>query len=418
MENLSFLNLRLNFLYSCFNNYIHQNYMLKNKIYKYFFTEIFKSFITILFALSAIAWTVRAVNFLDLVVENGHSISTYLFFSFLNITNIMTKFIPLSFLLALALSIIKFEKQNELIALWSMGLNKIKVANLFFLISFLFLLIQLCFATFITPSSLNKSRELVRQSDFDSISSIIKVNDFSDSFKNITFFVEKKNMNNEMENIFIRDESHYFKGIVADSKDSVNITIMAKKGILNNKKIILENGLIQTQNKNKEINNVNFSKTTLHLDSLTPRGIIKPKLQETPTHQLFRCLFKKNNHLDVSDSFFTNQALVFSCPEEDLRKDIISTLLRRLGMPIYIPLVALTASFILVANRKSKINFLKKYFYFIFSFLILVLAELLVRFSGFSKLHSLIYLLVPLVLMPFTYIILNQRFSSEKRKTQ
>ena len=38
-----------------------------------------------------------------------------------------------------------------------------------------------------------------------------------------------------MENIFIRDESHYFKGIVADSQDSVNITIMAKKGILDEK---------------------------------------------------------------------------------------------------------------------------------------------------------------------------------------
>ena len=36
--------------------------------------EIFKSFLTILFAFTAIAWTVRAVNFLDLVVENGHSV--------------------------------------------------------------------------------------------------------------------------------------------------------------------------------------------------------------------------------------------------------------------------------------------------------------------------------------------------------
>ena len=82
--------------------------MLKNKIYKYFATEIFKSFLTILFALTAVAWTVRAVSFLDLIVENGHSISTYLLFSLYNITNIVTKFIPLSFLLALVLSLLKF----------------------------------------------------------------------------------------------------------------------------------------------------------------------------------------------------------------------------------------------------------------------------------------------------------------------
>ena len=44
--------------------------MLKNKIYKYFTIEIIKTFFTILFALSAIAWTVRAVSFLDLVIED------------------------------------------------------------------------------------------------------------------------------------------------------------------------------------------------------------------------------------------------------------------------------------------------------------------------------------------------------------
>ncbi len=86
--------------------------MLKNKIYKYFAAEIVKSFFTILFAFTAIAWTVRAVNFLELIVENGHSISTYIYYSLLNVTNIITKFIPLSFLLALMLSILKFRRQN------------------------------------------------------------------------------------------------------------------------------------------------------------------------------------------------------------------------------------------------------------------------------------------------------------------
>ena len=87
--------------------------MVKNKIYNYITLDLFKSFILILFSLSLIAWTVRSVNFLELIVDDGHSLKTYLYFSALNITNIVTKFIPLSFLLALNLSILKFEKQNE-----------------------------------------------------------------------------------------------------------------------------------------------------------------------------------------------------------------------------------------------------------------------------------------------------------------
>ena len=71
--------------------------MLQNKIYQNFIKEIFKTFFVILFGLSIIAWTVRAVNFLDLIVESGYSVSTYFQYSFLNLFGILTKFIPLSF---------------------------------------------------------------------------------------------------------------------------------------------------------------------------------------------------------------------------------------------------------------------------------------------------------------------------------
>ena len=75
--------------------------MLQNKIYQNFIKEILKTFFVILFGLTIIAWTVRAVNFLDLIVESGYSISTYFQYSTLNLLGILTKFIPLSFLLAL-----------------------------------------------------------------------------------------------------------------------------------------------------------------------------------------------------------------------------------------------------------------------------------------------------------------------------
>ena len=71
--------------------------MLQNKIYQNFTLEILKTFLVILFGLSIIAWTVRAVNFLDLIVESGYSVSVYFQYSFLNILGILPKLIPLSF---------------------------------------------------------------------------------------------------------------------------------------------------------------------------------------------------------------------------------------------------------------------------------------------------------------------------------
>ena len=49
--------------------FIYDIRMIKNKIYQNFLIEIFKTFIIILFGLSLIALTVRAVSFLDLIVK-------------------------------------------------------------------------------------------------------------------------------------------------------------------------------------------------------------------------------------------------------------------------------------------------------------------------------------------------------------
>jgi len=99
--------------------------MLTNKIYQNFTKEILKTFLVILFGLSIIAWTVRAVNFLDLIVENGYSILTYFQYSFLNLAAILTKLIPLSFLLSLMIFLVKQIQDNEFIILWTSGVKKL-----------------------------------------------------------------------------------------------------------------------------------------------------------------------------------------------------------------------------------------------------------------------------------------------------
>ena len=104
--------------------------MLQNKIYQNFIKEILKTFLVVLFGLSIIAWTVRAVNFLDLIVESGYSVSIYFQYAFLNLFGILTKFIPLSFLIALMIFIIKQIQENEFVILWTSGVKKLALANL------------------------------------------------------------------------------------------------------------------------------------------------------------------------------------------------------------------------------------------------------------------------------------------------
>ena len=129
-----------------------------------------------MFALAAIIWSVQAVNFLDLVIEDGHAFNVYFQYSFLTLSKILTKIIPFCFLIATVLTIIKFEKDNELIVVWTSGLNKIYIVNLILRISLIIMFLQLFLTSIINPTLLNFSRSVLKNSELQFIPSLLKKN--------------------------------------------------------------------------------------------------------------------------------------------------------------------------------------------------------------------------------------------------
>ena len=200
---------------------------MKNTIYKYFFFELIRNFIIILFSLTAVIWTIQAVNFLDLVTDDGHALRVYLLYSFLIIAKMMTKLIPFTFLLSTLFTISKLEKENELIILWTSGLNKIYIVNHIFRISLIVMMVQLFMSNIVTPEMLNKSRTLLKLSNLQFIPSLLKQKVFNDTVEGLTVFVENKNPDGTFSNIFIRDDNNTLTQL--DSKSS---TIFAKTAII------------------------------------------------------------------------------------------------------------------------------------------------------------------------------------------
>ena len=268
--------------------------MFSDKIYKHFFSELSKHFVIVLFALTAVVWAVQSVNFLDLIVEDGHSVALYLKYSFLNVIKIITKFIPLSFLIALIITIEKFDSDNELMALWTAGLNKMKVVNFFLKISILVTLLQLLLGILINPYILSHSRSLIKSSDINFVSSTIKTNRFNDTVPGLTIFAEGKNENNVFKNIFIRDEGKIFKGLDSDENASL-LTIFAKKAKLfdlDKSILVLENGTIHSESEEGKIRAIDFKRTKLNLSGMQTKSITQAKVQETKSQTLIKC------HLD------------------------------------------------------------------------------------------------------------------------
>ena len=232
--------------------------MLQNKIYQNYTLEILKTFFTILFGLSAIAWTVRAVNFLDLIVDNGYPVITYFLYSLLNLFGIMTKFFPLAFLLALTIFIIKQIQERELIILWTSGVKKIQIVHLFFCISLIITSLYLILSIFITPMALNKSRILLGNENLTSFIPTIREQQFSDSFSGLTFVVDER-ADNQIKNIFLQDNSSILKNLSSKNSSFDSNTIIAKSGIVDDKSMLLFEGKIISSNNKNSIKKINFT---------------------------------------------------------------------------------------------------------------------------------------------------------------
>jgi len=370
--------------------------MLQNKIYHNFFLEIFKTFFIILLGLSLIALTVRAVSFLDLIVDNGYSVSNYFKYSFLNLFGITPKFFPLAFLLTITIFITKHLQDSEFIILWTSGVKKIQIVNLLFFISLLVLLIYLILAIIITPYFLNKSRLLLSNDNVSSFLPTIKRQQFSDTFKNFTFFVENKK-NNQIENIFLFDEGNKLKSLASNNTNKSNTTILAKKGIVKDKKLLLFNGQIITSKKNNTQNEIiTFEQINIDLSDLNSATIKKPKLQETSTLKLLNCFIKKT---------FANQVC-----ENKLKEEITSVLNRRIFLPLYIPVLALICSLQLIKSQKRYLN---KFSIFFYSFILVLFAELTVRLTGINMFIRILFMILPFILSFLLYSFLLIKFSKE-----
>ena len=82
---------------------------------------------------------------------------------------------------------------------------------------------------------------------------------------------------------------------------------------------------------------IKFEQLNINLGELNPTIIKTPKLQETSTLKLFSCILDKN--------------IKFKFCNKDTIKEIIPTLIRRLVLPAYIPILFLLCSILLFSKK-------------------------------------------------------------------
>ena len=372
---------------------------MKNIIFRHFFNNFLVFFFLFWVSTALIVWVIQAVNFLDFVTEDGHGFIVYFFYTLLSLPKIFSKILPFVFFIALFLTLVEYEETNELIIFWLTGINKITFINHLTKISLIFFIIQLLLTTMLVPYSQDKGRSYIRSSNIDFFPSIIKPRTFVDTVSNLTIFIDKKNLNGEMVNIFLKDQIN----------ENSSQTIYAKKGFIkhnnNNFALMLFDGKIIKKSKNN-VNVFNFKKTEINLSQFHTKTTTFPKMQERSSLTLIQCSFDKKKTFEffLKINFMCDGAGKLKSKEE---------LYKRFFLPIYIPLVCLLASLLIIFSKNNNSYSKNKYSLFFLGFITLIISEITIRYSVYNTFITYLFFTIPFILYLLIYLYIFKNLTTK-----
>ena len=371
---------------------------MKKIIYRNLAIDCIKFFLLTIFTISTIIWVLKAVNYLDFVIEDGHGFFVYFNFTLLSFPKIFSRIYPFAVFLSFSYILLRYEDKNELIIFWNFGIKKIHFINFLIKISFFFVILSLVLNALIVPAAQDKARSFIRSSDLDFFESVLKPKKFVDVVQNLTIYYENKNENGELENMFLNDKT----------SSTESQTTIAKKGkfeMRGNKKILVLYDGKTINNVNRKTSEFNFSKTDFNISNFSTHTITHQKTQETPTKELVLCLLFINNLQKDIDG---KKDELNNCTVMNL-VNIYKELYSRLIKPIYITfLVAI--SLLLILKSKSDHAFkAQKFRIYSLGFLSIIFLESSSKFISTDLMQNLFLLMLPfiLILIIYFYFLIN-----------
>lgn len=245
------------------------------KINLYVFIQIIKSCTLVFFIFISIAWLLQISRLFSYLNNLKIDFVNVLFLSFFLIPNLINVTLPFIIIFGLIIAFIKFDKDKEIIAIFSLGLSIKEILKPFFLISIITIFLYLFLNLFFSPYIYGK----YKQKEFDLRNSInldnINISNFIQLDENLILDFSKKE--DVFEDVFIRfigeNENIVFAKkarIIKEPKKFIfNLSEGFKLSFINNKieKLEFENYKLNFPLKN-ENNYNNYDKNTLTLFNL------------------------------------------------------------------------------------------------------------------------------------------------------
>ncbi len=373
---------------------------MKKILFRKLLSDYINFFFLALVSSSVIVWVFQAVNFLDIMIDDGRDYIVYFSYSMLNFPKILSKLLPFVLFFSLFYVTLKYESNNELMIFWNFGVNKIQLVNFILKVSFIITITQIILTTIVVPKSQSLARGYLKNSTVNFFENFIKPKRFNDTIKGVTIYSQKKDANGNLYNLYLKKEI-----------DNKNFQITyAKRGQFKEKNnipiLILYEGETITGKKD-EITNFSFSKSDFPLNTFETNTTTYTKTQELTTYKLLRC---------IDLMFYSNSKLkkelinkIENCSKKNIG-NIFKEIYKRLIVPLYIPILMLTP-LLLITSSKENSNYLKlRTITFLLGVVVIIFSETTIRLISKNLINNASIIFIPIILIIIFYIFYYKKF--------
>jgi len=226
---------------------------------KYLIADVVKPTLVALFIMLSIIWLMQSLRFMDLIVNRGLEISTFLYFTMLLVPTILIVVLPLSFFAGSCYCFKRLGDDNELSAIFASGLNRLQATRSIIWAAILTVLIGYAISLYFIPAGMSAFKQLQHNLRHSAGPLLLEEGTFNPAGEGLMVYIKKRHGNRGIEQILVHDTSNPARPV----------TWMAKRGEI----VTGENGLprlvltqgIRQEISSEQVNTLEFNQHTLDI---------------------------------------------------------------------------------------------------------------------------------------------------------
>lgn len=173
-------------------------------------------------ALTCIVWLTQSLRFVEMIVNTGLSVTTFITFTLLLLPSFLSLIGPIAVFAAVMFTYTKMLNDSEIVILRATGMSPLKIGRPALMLSTLVMLLGYLNTTYLMPTSFREFKDLQREFRSELSSLFLQEGVFNPVVEGITVFIRERSKDGQLYGIIIHDER----------KPEKPVTIMAEQGAI------------------------------------------------------------------------------------------------------------------------------------------------------------------------------------------